>query len=95
MRISTRKRGIPKRLQYCEIFSDNELNDIGDLVHFVLMVEHELVKMKEALSDSNWICTIKKELELTEKHKTYKLVDLPQRKKANWCKMDVQCEGKS
>lgn len=44
------------RLQDCELFSDNEVNDNGDLVYFELMDESEPMKMKEALSDPKWIC---------------------------------------
>lgn len=34
---STRQKGLPLRLQDCELFRDNEVNDDGDFIHFALM----------------------------------------------------------
>lgn len=50
-RRSTRQIEMHARLQDCELFPNNEMNDNGDLVHFTLMAESELVKTKETLSD--------------------------------------------
>lgn len=63
-------------LQDHELFPDNELNDNGDLVHFMLLAESEPVKMEEALSDPKWMCAINEKVESIEKNKTWELVDL-------------------
>lgn len=69
MRKSTRKRGIPARLQDCEMFPNHEINNNGDIVHFALMDESKPVKMEEALKDPKWICAVKEELKLIGKNK--------------------------
>lgn len=51
------------RLQDCELFLDNEVNDNVDLVHFKLMDESKQVKTGEALTDPKWICAMKEKLE--------------------------------
>lgn len=51
VRRSTRQRGLPQRLKYCEMFRDNKANDDGEFVHFALMAESKSVKRKETLSD--------------------------------------------
>ncbi|XP_050890020.1 uncharacterized mitochondrial protein AtMg00820-like [Lathyrus oleraceus] len=77
MRRSIRKIGLSQRIQDCELFQDNKVNDDGDFFNFALMVESEPVKMEEALSDPKWICVVKDELEFIEKNKNWDLVDLP------------------
>lgn len=72
---------MPHRLQECELFRDNKVNDDGDFIHFALMAEFELVNTEKALSDPKWICSMKEELESIEKKSTWELVDLPKRKK--------------
>lgn len=47
VRKSIRKRGMSVRLQDCELFPNNEVNNNGDLFHFALMDEFEPVKMEE------------------------------------------------
>lgn len=81
VRIPTTQRGLSPRLQDCDLFQDNEVNDNGDFVHFALMVEFEHVNMEDALSDSKWICAMKEELESIEKNKTWEFIDLLYRKK--------------
>lgn len=76
---STRQRGLPQRLQDCEFFRDNKVNDDGDFVHFALLAESQPVKMKEASSDPKWM---KEEMESIEKNKTWELIDLPYGKKS-------------
>lgn len=78
VRRSIRQRGFPTRLQDSELFQDKKINDDGDFIHFVLIVESEPVKMKDALSDPKWICDVKEKLKLIEKNKTWELVDLPE-----------------
>ncbi|XP_058765508.1 uncharacterized protein LOC131639000 [Vicia villosa] len=80
-RRSTRQRVLPSRLQECERFQDNEVNNEGDFVHFALMAESEPVNTEEALRDPKWICAMKEELESIEKNGTWELVDLPHGKK--------------
>lgn len=70
LRRSIRQRGFPARLQDCELFQDNKINDDGDFVHFALMVEYEPVKTKEPLSDPKWICDMKGELKSIEFYKS-------------------------
>ena len=79
---STRKIGFPQRLQNCELFRDNKVNDDGDFIHFTLMAESEPAKTEETLSVPKWICAIKEELQSIEKSITWELVDLPDRKKS-------------
>lgn len=86
---------MPIRLQDCDLFHDNEVNDDGDIIHLVLMDESESVKIEDALSGPKWICTMNEELESVEKNKTMELVDLPQGKKLIGYKMGIQSEGKS
>ena len=50
-------------------------------VNFVLMTESEPVKIEEALCDPKWIYVMKEELKFIEKNKTWKLVNLLERKK--------------
>lgn len=76
VRISSRQRSFPARLQECELFQDNDINGDSDFVHFALMDESEPVKIEEALSDPKWICAMKEELESFEKNKTWELIDL-------------------
>ncbi|KAI5434094.1 hypothetical protein KIW84_021092 [Lathyrus oleraceus] len=76
-----RQRALPHRLRDYERFQDNEVNNDGDFVHFVLMAESEPVNEEEALSDPKWICSMKEELESIEKNGTWELVDLPLGKK--------------
>ncbi|XP_058784891.1 uncharacterized protein LOC131659762 [Vicia villosa] len=80
-RRSTRQRVLPSRLQECERFQDNEVNNEGDFVHFALMAESEPVNTEEALRDPKWICAMKEELESIEKNGTWELVVLPHGKK--------------
>lgn len=70
MRRSTRKKDLPERLQDCELFQDNKVNDDSDFVHFAPMAEFEPVKIEEALSDPKWICEMKENLESIEKSNT-------------------------
>lgn len=62
VRRSTRQRGLSQRLQDCELFRDNDVNDDGDFVHFALMTESKPVNMEEALSDPKWIYSMKEEM---------------------------------
>lgn len=61
---------MPMILQDCELFPDNETNENGDLVYFVLVAEYEPVKTEEALSDPKWICVMKEDPQSIEKSKT-------------------------
>lgn len=61
---------MPQKIQDCELFRDNEVNDDGDFIHFALVAESEPVKTKEVLSDPKCICVMKEELESIEKNNT-------------------------
>lgn len=80
MRRSIRQRGLPARLQNCELFKDSEMNDDGDFVHFALTAEYKPIKMDEVLSDPKWIYAIKGDLELIEFFKSRKGLLMYQRR---------------
>ena len=46
---------MPARLQYCVIISDDVMDNIGELVHYVFYADVEPVNADEALEDSKWV----------------------------------------
>ncbi|GAU33832.1 hypothetical protein TSUD_393400 [Trifolium subterraneum] len=81
-----RTRQVPNRLNDCEITSDNAVNDEGDIIHFALLADSEPIDYKDALKNSVWKRAMEEELQSIEKNKTWKLVNLPDKKK----KIDVK-----
>jgi hypothetical protein len=92
-----RSRVMPARLQDCEVTSDNQVNDEGELVHYAFLADTEPVSMTEALSNPKWISAMIEELNSIENNDTWSLVNLPQNKKAidvKWVfKVKVNSQG--
>ncbi|PNX99967.1 retrotransposon-related protein [Trifolium pratense] len=77
---------MPARLNDCEITQDNAVNEEGDLIHFALLADSEPIDFKMALKSKVWKKAMEEELKSIEKNKTWKLVNLPDKKK----KIDVK-----
>ncbi|GAU34193.1 hypothetical protein TSUD_162940 [Trifolium subterraneum] len=92
-----RTRAIPAWLQECEVTSDNQVNDEGDIVHYVFLADTEPVSVIKALNNPKWINAMIEELDSIEKNDTWSLVDLPHGKKAidvKWVfKVKVNTQG--
>ncbi|GAU23070.1 hypothetical protein TSUD_183690 [Trifolium subterraneum] len=69
-------------LQECEVTSDNQVNDEGDIVHYAFLADTEPVSVIEALNNPKWINAMTEELDSIEKNDTWSLVDLSHGKKA-------------
>lgn len=80
VRISSRQRSFPIKLQESELFQDNEIDNVDNFVHFTLMVESELVKIEESLNNPKCICGIKEDLEWIEFYKSKKALLMHQRR---------------
>jgi len=81
-----RNRQPPLRLTDCEITFDNVLNEEGDLTHFALLADSELINYKEAMKIDVWKRSMIEELQSIERNQTWKLVNLLDKKK----KIDVK-----
>jgi len=64
-----------------ELFPDRVVTYEGDMVHFTLLAEVEPIDYAKALNQELWKATMVKELEATERNKTWSLTELPQNKK--------------
>lgn len=80
VRRSERVRQLPSRLQDYDMESDSAVNADGDLVHFALFCETELVSVDEAMEDPKWIGAMEEELKSIDRNQTWELVDLPSHK---------------
>ncbi|CAJ2645977.1 unnamed protein product [Trifolium pratense] len=81
-----RTKRVPARLNDCEVTQDNAVNDEGDLIHFALLADSEPLNYRDALKSNVWNKAMEEELRSIEKNQTWKLVDLPDKKK----KIDVK-----
>ncbi|CAJ2627663.1 unnamed protein product [Trifolium pratense] len=81
-----RTKRVPARLNDCEVTQDNAVNDEGDLIHFALLADSEPLNYRDALKSNVWKKAMEEELKSIEKNQTWKLVDLPDKKK----KIDVK-----
>ncbi|CAJ2637748.1 unnamed protein product [Trifolium pratense] len=81
-----RTKRVPARLNDCEVTQDNAVNDEGDLIHFALLADSEPLNYRDALKSNVWKRAMEEELKSIEKNQTWKLVDLPDKKK----KIDVK-----
>ncbi|GAU17221.1 hypothetical protein TSUD_324240 [Trifolium subterraneum] len=77
-----RTRVVPARLQDCEVTSDNQVNDEGDIMHYAFLADTELISVIEALNNPKWINAMTEEMDSIEKNDIWSLVDLPRGKKA-------------
>jgi len=65
-----RNRQAPTRLNDCEIIHDNVVNDEGDLIHFALLANSELINYKKALKSDIWKKAMIEELQSIAKNQT-------------------------
>jgi hypothetical protein len=61
-----RSRVMPARLQDCEVTTDDQVNDEGELVHYAFLADTEPVSMTEALNNPKWISAMIEELNSIE-----------------------------
>lgn len=69
-----------QRRRFPSTFTDNDITNSGELVHFVFLVGVDTLTWKQALDMKEWKEAMIEELEAIEKNKTWELVDLPQHK---------------
>lgn len=62
-------------------FPDTNVTAEGDLLHMALLAEMEPVSLEQAMKEPKWIDTMEEELSSIERNNTWKLTDLPPRKK--------------
>jgi len=82
-----RDRHMSTRFDQFEMLPDNVVIDDGDLIHFALLADIELVDFKEATREQTWKQTMIEELQSIEKNHTWELTELPPKKKpieVNW-----------
>ncbi|CAJ2662747.1 unnamed protein product [Trifolium pratense] len=70
------------RLNDCIVTRDNEITTEGDLVHLAFNAETEPVNFEDAVKDEKWLTSMNEEIESIERNDTWKLVNLPNGKKA-------------
>jgi hypothetical protein len=81
-----RTRQVPNRLSDCEVLPDNAVNEEGDLIHTAMLADAEPIDYRDGLKSSVWKKAMEEELQSIEKNQTWKLVNLPNKKK----KIDVK-----
>ncbi|KAK2355926.1 putative mitochondrial protein [Trifolium repens] len=81
-----RNRSVSSRLNDHIVTSDSAVNDDGDLIHFALLAGSEPIDYKDALKSRVWKKAMEDELHSIEKNQTWKLVNLPDKKR----KIDVK-----
>ncbi|WVY91611.1 hypothetical protein V8G54_037125 [Vigna mungo] len=72
----------PQRFGECEIYSDAQIDDEGDLVHMALLAEAEPIDEIKALKEPVWRNAMREEIKSIEKNGIWQLVDLPPKKKS-------------
>jgi hypothetical protein len=77
-----RVRTIPRRFADFDMFQDIEVDSEGDVIQCAMLVDSEPVGIEEALKKKVWLNAMKDELEAIERNKTWKLTELPKKKKA-------------
>ena len=63
-----RQQRQPVHLQDCEVNLDDEVDDNGDLVHFVFLAESEPVRLANAIQHPKWKKAMNEELMAIEKN---------------------------
>ncbi|KAK2352556.1 putative mitochondrial protein [Trifolium repens] len=81
-RRSTRQRFPSVRLIDHEITTDDVVNDDGDIVHLAFMADCEPINWQDAIANPKWHNAMQEEINSIEKNRTWKLVELPDHKKA-------------
>ena len=76
-----RNRHVSSRLEDCEVLPDSVVNDEGELIHFALLADAEPLNYKEAIQTEVWKKAMIEEIKAIEKNNTWKLVELPDKKK--------------
>ena len=79
---SARQRNFQSRLQECEMASDTNVIDEGEIMHIAFLVESKLVNLEIALKYAKWKYVMREELDSIESNWTLELVSLPNMKKA-------------
>jgi len=69
-----RQQPQPVHLQNCEVNLDDEVDDNGDLVHFVFLADSKPVRLADAIQDPKWQKAMK-ELMAIEKNNTMTQID--------------------
>lgn len=64
------------------MFSDSDIIDSGDIVHYALLAGAEKLSWEQAIKIKEWKEAMLEELLAIEKNRTSKLVELPQNKRA-------------
>lgn len=70
------------RLAGHELFSDNDITDSGDGVYYALLAGAETISWEQTIKIKEWKETMLEELSAIERNMTWKLVELPQHKRA-------------
>jgi len=65
-----RNRHVSSRLEDCEVLPDSVVNDEGELIHFALLADAELLNYKEAIQTEVWKKAMIEEIRATEKNNT-------------------------
>jgi len=63
-----RQQRQPVHLQDCEVNLDDEVDDNGDLIHFVFLAESEHVRLADVIQHSKWQEAMNEELMAIEKN---------------------------
>jgi len=69
-----RNRQAPSRFEDYELFPNRAVNDEGEHIHFVLLVDVEPLNYKEAMQNEVWRKDMIEEIKAIEKNNTWKLV---------------------
>src|SRR3954463_1547 len=77
-----RVRTIPRRFADFDMLQDTEVDSEGEVIQCAMLVDSEPVSIEEALKKKVWLNAMKEELEAIERNKTWKLTELPKKKKA-------------
>lgn len=70
------------RLAGHEVFTDNDIADSGDLVHFAFLADVETLSWEQAINIKDWKEAMLEDLKAIEKNRTWEMVELPQHKQA-------------
>lgn len=81
-RRSQRTRFPSTRLVDHELFKDSDIADTGDIVHYAFLADAKTLTWEQAIKIDEWKDAMMEELSSIEKNRTWKLVELPEHKKA-------------
>jgi len=81
-----RNRQAPSRLKDCELLLDSAVNGEGALIHFALLADAEPLNYKEVIHNEVGRKAMLEEIKAIEKNNTWKLVELPNKKRTIYVK---------